>query len=116
LNGDLTNQRKNTAIPNCDLPPLLTISPKRVFFCESPSPEEQLQEPQSDGDQARPHRHARDSGQCPLDPQHGGDGDGEMMGRCLWYKCLVGGLEHGWIIFHILGRMIPLHFHIFQDG
>jgi hypothetical protein len=43
--------------------------------------------------------------------------DGEMMERCLWYKCLVGGLEHGWIIFHnILGKMIPVHFHIFKDG
>ena len=32
------------------------------------------------------------------------------------YMLLVGGLEHEWIIFHILGIIIPADFHIFQRG
>ena len=30
------------------------------------------------------------------------------------YGCLVGGLEHGFYFFHILGIIIPTDFHIFQ--
>ena len=29
---------------------------------------------------------------------------------------LFGGLEHGFFIFHILGRIIPTDIHIFQRG
>ena len=38
-------------------------------------------------------------------------------GHQMWleHPLLVGGLEH-FLFFHILGIMIPIDFHIFQDG
>ena len=46
--------------------------------------EEQLQEPQSHGDQTRPPRHAGHGGQCFLDP-FGSDGDVDLEGMVSIY-------------------------------